>query len=122
MTRRRTTAGRRGQHRVVRPTLAALIPQPIGALGIEVLVVSAASVLLQAQTSWRQLQERPAQSWRRILPKIALSLTQAIPLVVSGVLLAGGAEAGVYWLLTASLLIFIGSVVNAWVMLVEIRR
>jgi hypothetical protein len=84
--------------------------------------VSAASVLLQAQTSWRQLQERPAQSWRRILPKIALSLTQAIPLVVSGVLLAGGAEAGVYWLLTASLLIFIGSVVNAWVMLVEIRR
>jgi hypothetical protein len=103
-------------------TIAALVPQPIAALGVEVLVVSAASLLMQGQTSWRQLQERPTESWRRILPKIVLSMTQAIPLVVSGILLVGGVDAGIYWLIVASLLVFIGSIVNAWVMLVEIRR
>ncbi len=103
-------------------TIAALVPQTTRALGVEVLVVSAFCLVMQGQTSWRQLQERPTESWRRIIPKIALSTTQAIPVVVSGILLTGGAEAGVYWLVAASLLVFIGSIVNAWVMLVEIRR
>jgi modulator of FtsH protease len=103
-------------------SIAALVPQTTPALGVEVLVVSAACLVMHGQTSWRQLQDRPAQSWRRIVPKVALSLTQAIPLVVSGVLLTQGAGAGVFWLIAASLLVFIGSTVNAWVMLVEIRR
>jgi hypothetical protein len=103
-------------------TIAALVPQPLAALGVEVLVVSVASVLMQGLTSWRQLQERPAESWRRIIPKIALSMTQAIPLVVCGILLVEGAETGIYWLIGAALLVFVGSIINAWVMLVEIRR
>jgi hypothetical protein len=101
---------------------AALIPQPLSALGVEVLVVSAASLVMQGQASWRQLQERPEESWRRILPKVALSITQAVPLVVSGILLSVDAYAGVYWLISSALLVFVGSIVTAWVMLVEIRR
>jgi modulator of FtsH protease len=49
-------------------------------------------------------------------------MTQALPLVVSGILFTADSSAGIYWLIAAALLVFIGSIVNAWVMLVEIRR
>lgn len=103
-------------------SIAALIPQTVRSLGIEVTIIAVLALLLHGLSSWRALQERPGSSWRRIIPKLALSIDQGVPLVVSGILLLIGSPSGIYWLIAAALLVFIGSMINAWVMLVEIRR
>jgi modulator of FtsH protease len=47
---------------------------------------------------------------------------QMAPFAVGGVLLITGAEAGLAWLAAGAVTVFILSVVNAWVLLVEILR
>ena len=49
-----------------------------------------------------------------VLPSIALAL--------GGISLVAATGGGLYWLLAAFLLGFFGSVINAWVFLVEIQR
>jgi len=44
------------------------------------------------------------------------------PFVVSGVLFLQGSGWGLDWMIVGALAVFVGSVVNAWVLLVEIRR
>jgi hypothetical protein len=41
---------------------------------------------------------------------------------VGGILLLGGVDAGLYWNAAGIVLIFVGSVVSAWILLVEILR
>ena len=59
------------------------------------------------------------------LPKIEHAATLVLPsigLVVGGVSVAVAAGGGLYWVLGAILLAFVSASVNAWVLLVEIKR
>lgn len=104
-------------------TVAALIPNetPVG-LGILVLVVLLGSIAIHVDVIIRQLQIRPRQGFNRLWSKVALSVGQIAPFIVSGILLIQGSLAGMDWLLIGAIAVFVGSVVNAWVLLVEIRR
>ena len=54
--------------------------------------------------------------------KIVVALLQVLPFGIGAALLLTGAEQGIYWVAAGVLLVFIGSVGNAWVLLVEILR
>jgi len=106
-------------------SMAALMPQPAWALGIEV-------ILFDLYCCWRQLVstrhgfaarahlQRPR--WEAYFNAI-IGLVQLLPFIIAGVLLiAGHATSGFYWIAAGSIAIFIFSVLNAWVLLVEILR
>jgi hypothetical protein len=103
--------------------LAGLIPgETLVGLGILVLVVLLGPLAIHVDVMVRQFQIRPRQSFGRIGSKGALAIAQVAPFIVSGVLLLDGASAGLVWLMIGAFAVFVGSVVNAWVLLVEIRR
>ena len=49
-------------------------------------------------------------------------MVQTVPFVIGGILLVAGSYVGLYWIAGGVLLVFIGSVANAWILLVEILR
>jgi len=54
--------------------------------------------------------------------KIFFAIMQILPFVIGAVLLLAGSYSGLYWIAAGVLLVFVGSVANAWVLLVEILR
>jgi hypothetical protein len=102
---------------------AGLIPtQPLLAYGLEVLVFSGIAALLTADSIKRIYQVRRAERQRSPFLKSALSAAQVLPFLVGGILLLVGGPGAMDWVAAGTLLVFIGSVVNAWVLLIEIRR
>jgi hypothetical protein len=105
-------------------SMAALIPQPQAALGVEIFAFSLCGVWLQLLSAHRgfaaraQLQ-RPR--WESVL-NAALGQVQTLPFVIGGILLLTRRQSGVYWVAAGCLAIFVFSVLNAWVLLVEILR
>jgi hypothetical protein len=101
----------------------ALVPrQPLAVLGAEALVIGATTlggaVVIQRR-AWRIAGARPEfKPFTRLL----LSLAVSLPILVAGVLLVRGAEAGLYWAAAGVILSLVAGVANAWVLLVEILR
>ena len=89
-------------------------------LGIEIAAVGA---VVAVQAIWVSRvsgapDERP--TWR--IEHAATLLLPSIGLVVGGVSVAVAAGGGLYWVLGAILVAFVSAAVNAWVLLVEIKR
>ncbi|MEJ1231125.1 MAG: hypothetical protein WDM88_11585 [Galbitalea sp.] len=105
-------------------TVAALVPnETVVGLGILTLVLLLGTLAIHVDVLVRQFQIRPPQTFGRVWTKFALALGQIVPFVVSGILMVQGSTAvGLDWLIIGAAAVFICSVVNAWVLLVEIRR
>jgi hypothetical protein len=100
-----------------------LIPgQGSVAWGIETTVFALAALGFYADAGIRGLRARQGGSLRGAAIKAAVGVAQILPFVVGGVLLIGGAEGGAHWVAVGIIAVFIGSVGNAWVLLVEILR
>lgn len=98
-----------------------LIPQPIQALGIELLVVGLALIAMIAVTSRRTLRSVAGhRTW--VVGRLIGSVPGSVPYVFAAVSLLVGWGGGLLWLVVGLLGALVGSVVNAWVLLVEIRR
>lgn len=118
-------ARRAGETLIVMVTLLVLsvfvlVPQPRDALAVESLALGVllfAAMLGRLRLHLRSL----GPAYRRVVPTVILGIV-AVPLVVAGVSLLVGAGGGLYWLVPAVVLGFIGAVVNAWVLLIEILR
>jgi len=99
----------------------ALAPgQRNNALGIE---IAANGAVVVAQAVWVTLgKETPdeAISWK--IEHLATLLLPSTALMVGGVSLIADAGGGLYWVLAAILLAFVSASINAWVLLVEIKR
>jgi len=90
------------------------------ALGIEIATVGA---IVTGQAVWvSRGSGAPGdpRSWR--IEHVATLLLPSIGLIVGGVSLAVAHGGGLYWVLGAILLAFVSASVNAWVLLVEIKR
>ena len=90
------------------------------ALGIETATVG---VILAVQAVWVARGARSADeavSWR--WEHLATLLLPGLVLLVGGVSLAVGRGGGLYWVFAGVLLAFVSASVNAWVLLVEIKR
>ena len=102
----------------------ALVPrQPALVLALEIgltgLVMWLVPVLLQLRV--RRSQGRGAM-WQNFLPRILLAQFSSLPIVISGVLIYQGSDTAFYWLVPGIVTSLIATVINAWVLLVEILR
>ena len=89
-------------------------------LGIE---IAAVGTVAAVQAVWvSRVKEGPTERWSWRVEHAATLLLPGIALIVGGVSVALGATGGLYWVLGAILLAFVSAAVNAWVLLVEIKR
>ena len=104
--------------------LAGLIPGQGDLLfGIEALVVALAGLAFAVDSLVRLVRARDdygtgLDPWL----KGGLGVLPGVALVIGAALIAAGQGAGLGWIAVGILLSFMSSVVNAWVVLVEIRR
>jgi len=107
---------------VVVTGLLLLIPaQTNGALGIELLAATLGAVWLHL-VSLNQISrqtERPRAARALSFPLAALQL---IPLIVGALLVLAGTGGALYWVAAGLVLTVIGSMLDAWVLMVEILR
>lgn len=104
---------------------AGLIPaQGAVILGLEILVLSLIVLGLNLDSAWRVIQasRKPDYASGPPAPKIALALAQIVPFLVGAVLLLTGDWSGLYWVAGGMIVVFMASVLNAWILLVEILR
>lgn len=95
--------------------------QTTTAVGLE--VIGAAGVLGVAAVAWAGTQTWPRGEpalWR--WTTLGVVLLPSVLFLVAGTSLAAGSGGGLYWVLAGTVAGFVGAVVNAWVLLVEINR
>jgi len=105
-------------------SMAELIPQSGAALAIEISVFSLLVWLIQLWSA-RQIMVAYSESRRPLREAvigIAIGQIQAIPFIIGGISLFIGLRAGPYWIAWGMIATFILSVVNTWILLVEILR
>lgn len=99
-----------------------LVPQDALILGIELLVLGlggAAAVGIFQSVQWRSLDPKFKA---HLLGRAALEQVAVLSLAVAGTTLVLHAGGGLYWVAPALALSIVASVLNAWVLLVEILR
>jgi hypothetical protein len=81
-------------------------------------------VLLGGALLAKRLRLRRAPGEPRIWSAVPLIviLAATVPMIVAGTSVLACAGGGLYWLVPELLLAFAGSILNAWILLVEIQR
>jgi modulator of FtsH protease len=103
-------------------SLAALIEQPGWAFGIEALIFAACALALAVDSMVRVVRGRGEGSLAAAVVKTAVGVLPALLFGVGAICALCGGGATEVWIGVASLLAIIVAVLNAWVLLVEIKR
>lgn len=98
--------------------------QSVNALGIEVFIFGILGLVLQLRSNYQTLEsdrqtKRPFYEARL---EILTGQIQVWPFIIGAIYLMVGNTSGLYWLAVGTILVFILSIVNAWVLLIEILR
>ncbi len=105
-------------------SIATLIPQGRMPLGEEILGFGCAAWLLQCWSTYRSIGGKRAS--HRPVYEFVVEATfgqiQTLPFIAGGILLLIGNEQALYWIASGVITVFICSMFNAWVLLVEILR
>jgi modulator of FtsH protease len=99
-----------------------LIPgQGTTALGTEILILGLGLtvLLLPKRLLIRRNKDEPL-TWT--LTPIAIVVAGSLPMVAAGISVLARVGGGLYWLVPEIVLGFIGAIMNAWILLVEIHR
>ena len=108
---------------IVVSAAAGLIPgQGVRLLGVEVLAFAAVAMTLTIDSAVRMVRALDRRYLAVTWVKIFFAIMQILPFVIGAVILLAGSYSGLYWIAAGVLLVFVGSVANAWVLLVEILR
>jgi len=91
-------------------------------LGILILGIALLVWVLQGIVQGKYLALRTGNPRLWILSRVVQTQLACIPLVASGALLLCGSPIALYWTAAGFILSLAGSIVNAWVLLVEILR
>ncbi len=105
-------------------SLMFLAGQPSLALGIEATFVAGCAWLLHVHAGWISVRsarhtERPTNEAIRALLR---GQVQGLPLLIGGVLLLLGSPAAIYMVFAGILAVFVLSMFEAWILLIEILR
>lgn len=107
---------------VVVVTVAGLVPDLTDA-GLGVITIGATLVGLGfGIDSVVRIAREPGAKASQTIAKSALTLAPLLSFLAGGVILLTGVDGGLNLVAAGVLLVFVGSVTNAWVLLVEIRR
>ena len=101
-----------------------LVPrQPAGQLAFELIASGAAMwlvpMVIQLRTARRQSGVVPRRS---LVTRFVLTQISSVPIIASGALMWNGAPNAVAWMVPGVIASLISTVINAWVLLVEIVR
>jgi hypothetical protein len=105
-------------------SMAEMIPQRPAALGAEVIIFALCVGWMQvgsARSAFSAHVEHHRPLWEAVL-NVVLGQVQVLPFLVAGLLLMAGGHGGLYWMAAGCIAVFVFSVLNAWVLLVEILR
>jgi hypothetical protein len=105
-------------------SMAALMPQPRWALGLEIGMFAGAAGLLEAKSTGQGIRAQMELGRPRFESKLELVLgeVQVLPFLLGAILLLTGRGSGYYCVGGGVIAIFIVSTLNVWVLLVEILR
>ncbi len=104
-------------------SMAVLIPnQSLFWLGIEVIVFSTIAWALSALVIWSKILERQQRPWYELVYQIIINQLSVLPFIVGGIFLLLGNPDGFYWIAAGTIAAFILSMINSWVLLIEILR
>jgi hypothetical protein len=105
-------------------SMAVLIQQPVFALGSEVLAFAILVWMLKTWAAYRAFVDgRKRQRPRyEAMTETVLGQIQVLPFITGGILLIAGYDSGLYWVAGGAMAVFIFSVFNGWILLVEILR
>jgi hypothetical protein len=99
-----------------------LIPgQSTTVLGAEILALGLGLTALLVPKRLR-IPRNPDEPLTWNLTPILIVTTGTLPLVIAGSSVLAGGGGGLYWLVPEVILGFVGSILNAWILLVEINR
>lgn len=96
--------------------------QPPPALGAELVAFALAGWIPQRQSAQATLRETPSQPWPQQGFRILAGQVVVLLALVAGMLLAAGRPSGYYWIAAAVIGGYAVSILNTWVLLVEILR
>jgi hypothetical protein len=103
-------------------SLFVLVPgQPRAVLGSEIgaLGLVMAGILVPMRLRVPRQADEPRE-WS-LVPLLVI-LGGTVPMIVAGISVVAGAGGGLYWLLAELILGYVGAIINAWILLVEIQR
>jgi hypothetical protein len=105
-------------------SMAALIPQPVHALGAEVAVFALAGWFFEIKSNRRAIRAHAELGRPKFESMLESTLgeVQILPFVVGAVLLLSGRDSGFYCMAAGIVAILIFATLNVWVLLVEILR
>jgi hypothetical protein len=101
-----------------------LVPgQPAPALGVELLVAAALAVTLHTVSLVKRMRHPGGPRTSRGVA-VAVAIVQLLPIMLGALLLAfaDGGGGGLYWVAAGLVLTLAGSMLDAWVLMVEILR
>lgn len=108
---------------IVVSAAATLIPvQGPELLGGEILLFTAATVLITVVAAVQMIRAAVPPYVGGTWTKSVLSILAIVPFAIAGIVLLTGGYQGLFWLAAGFLVVFILSVANAWVLLIEILR
>lgn len=108
---------------IVVAAAAALIPeQGPQLLGGEILLFTAGCLVLAVNSAVWMIRAAVAPYVRNTWIKSIVAVLQILPFGVGGVILLTGSYTGLYWVAAGVVAVFVGSLANAWVLLIEILR
>jgi hypothetical protein len=104
-------------------SIVALVPQqPAKLLAIEILLIGLTSWIAQMVVQRRYLRVRTGHPWSWFIYRAVLTQLATLPFCVAAILLLLGISGGIYWLVPGFIFSFVGGIVGAWVLLVEVVR
>lgn len=104
-------------------SICVLIPgQSAVAVGIEVLIISGAACGVAVNSALKILRAHAPEARAAALAKGTIAAVPVLLFLIGGGLLCASLPVGLYWLAAGIVAVFIVSVLNAWVLLVEILR
>jgi modulator of FtsH protease len=103
-------------------SLAGLIDQEEWAFGIEALIAAVAVIGLSIDSMVRVIAGRGASTLSGAIFKTAIGVVPGVLLAVGAVVVLAGTSPAAVWFGIGAMLAILVAVLNAWVMLVEIKR
>ncbi len=90
-------------------------------LGLEISVIAASLLAIVVRTNLKA-RRQPGQPLHWFLLALLVLLIPAVLLLVGGISVLLGAGGGLYWVMAGVATCFAASLLNAWVLLIEIER
>jgi modulator of FtsH protease len=98
----------------------ALVPeQPAWLFGSEIAMVGLVMLLIPDYIQWKARKILP---FHIVVRRALLAQLSSLPIIACGVLIIGHVNGALYWIVPGIVVSLIATVINAWVLLVEILR